>query len=283
MRTNTTAPSKAAPAKKKNTTTASAPIAEKRWVLFNPSREDADELAQAALRQKITVSDFCRNAVERAAIEKRTASQMTFISPVPGGDQWPFSVDLETWFKARDKAEIQGLSVDQWAYLVIRKAVTTTKAPATPKAAKKAPLSVIEFTVSERWVKITATIRDDHFPQFRPEAEADRATDFLVSGYATSLSIHTRAAKEKGRRSAALYDISLDAGRWGYNRIGTLSLKHSIEITFRIKEHDWRQFIADCEFIGHPPEAVIRGAFGARATGAGMPGYREKAKEGGAV
>lgn len=152
---------------------------------------------------------------------------------------------------------------------------TTPKAPAASKTVTpETSLQVSEFTVSERWVQLTATIREDHYPKFRPEAIPERAVDFLVSSCATSLSIYAADAKREGRRSVGLYDISLDACKFGYNRLGTLNITGAKKIKFRMMERKWRQFMADCEFIGHPPLAVIRGAFAARATDAGMPGHR---------
>jgi hypothetical protein len=157
---------------------------------------------------------------------------------------------------------------------------TTTKAPAAKKATKQS-VKIETFTVTERWVRITATIRADHYPQFSPEANPAMAISSMIENRMVSLSIYTAAAKDDGKRPVALYDISLDAGKWGYNRLGTLNIKSSKEITFRLKECQWQEFVKNCEFIGHPPEAVIRGAFGSRAMGLGRPGMRTGHKNGG--
>ena len=151
------------------------------------------------------------------------------------------------------------------------KTLTTTKATTA-----KASLRISEFSVSERWVQITATIREEHFPKFNAGAIPELAMNCLVSSYSNSLSIYAEAARLHGRKPVGLYDISLDAGKWGFNRLGTLHLTRSKEVTFRMRERQWRRFMANCEFIGYPPEAVIRGAFGARATELGMPGHRAR-------
>ena len=254
---------------------ASTPQDSSRWIEFNPTWEDAKALEKAAVTARMTVTDFCRTIIEKEAVAKVSKSKILPVSGVPSGNRWPFKVTLQTWFKVRDHAARHGITIEQWAHAVIAKAIHSGGATAATKTAK-ASLQISEFIVTERWVKITAKIREEHFPKFRPEADPERAVDFLVSGYATSLNIYTRAAKQDGCKSVGFFDISIDANKWGYNRMGTLNLTRSKEITFRMEERKWGVFMENCDFLGHPPEAVIRGAFGSRATGEGMPGHRSR-------
>jgi hypothetical protein len=172
------------------------------------------------------------------------------------------------------------------------KNTTVTKKPAASKAAKPAKKTTsgrsgapkkglpevrkFTVTVAVRWVEITAKIHQEHADALavrfgQDEAEMSLYLGRIFESYATSVDIYVDAFRHTGRRSPGWFDIRLDAGRPSLGRG-----KRQTKIRFSVKEWQWLQFLRDCETLDYTPAEVIRGAFSARATGAGMPGHRRE-------
>ncbi|MDP3850382.1 MAG: hypothetical protein Q8Q59_07760 [Luteolibacter sp.] len=146
----------------------------------------------------------------------------------------------------------------------------TTKARAASKATLFRP-SVLHFEhiVTERWVKITAKILAEHAAVFEKFDDPAMSIALIFNSYATSVHIYVDYYRRHGKKSLAWYEIRTDAAR------AHARGKKLTEISFVVREWKWKQFQSDCDTLkDYTPAEVIRGAFAARATNAGMIGHR---------